>query len=99
MGRGRRSRSVAAIRAVFANPQLRRVELADSLFVVAKWGTRVSIFVFAFERGGAAETGIVAVISLITSAVVAPVASVLGDRMPRERALLVGYAVGRGYAS
>ena len=78
---------------MFANPQLRRVELADSLFVVAKWGTRVSILVFAFQRGGAAETGIVAVTSLITSAVVAPVASVLGDRMPRERALLVGYAV------
>lgn len=93
MGRWRGSRSVAAVRAVFANPQLRRVELADSLFVVAKWGTRVSIFVFAFERGGAAETGIVAVISLITSAVVAPVASVLGDRMPRERALLIGYAI------
>jgi MFS family permease len=93
MGRRRGSRSFAAVRAVFANPQLRRVELADSLFVVAKWGTRVSIFVFAFQRGGAAETGIVAVISLITSAIVAPVASVLGDRMPRERALLVGYAV------
>lgn len=78
---------------MFTNPQLRRVELADSLFVVAKWGTRVSIFVFAFDRGGAAETGIVAVISLITSAVVAPIASVLGDRMPRERALLIGYAI------
>jgi predicted MFS family arabinose efflux permease len=93
MARRRGSRSVAAARAVFANPQLRRVELADSLFVVAKWGTRVSIFVFAFQRGGAAETGVVAVIALITSAVVAPVASVLGDRMPRERALLIGYAV------
>ena len=93
MGRWRGSRSIAAVRAVFANPQLRRVELADSLFVVAKWGTRVSIFVFAFDRGGAAETGIVAVIALVTSAVVAPVASVLGDRMPRERALLLGYAI------
>ena len=93
MARGRESRSLAAVRAVLRNPQLRRVEFADTLFVVAKWGTRVSILVFAFERGGAAETGLVAVIALVTSAIVAPVASVLGDRMPRERALVIGYAV------
>lgn len=40
------------MRAVFANFELRRVELAYLLFYIARWGMRVSILVFAFERGG-----------------------------------------------
>ncbi len=93
MGRGRASRSLAALRAVFANAALRRVELAYVLFLIAKWGTRLAILVFAYQRGGTAEAGFVAVIGLIPSALTAPMASVFGDRFRRERALLAGYAV------
>jgi MFS family permease len=52
----------------------------------------VAILVYAFERGGAAATGLAAVIMLLPAALVAPFASVLGDRIRRERALLLGYA-------
>jgi MFS family permease len=88
-----RFRTVAAFRAVFANEDLRRVELAYLLFEMAKWGTRVAILVVAYERGGAAETGLVAVIQLVPAAIVAPLASIVGDRMRRDRALLLVYAV------
>jgi MFS family permease len=88
-----RFRTVGAFRAVFANEDLRRVELAFLLFEMAKWGTRVAILVVAYENGGATETGLVAAIQLIPAAIVAPMASVIGDRMRRDRALLLGYAV------
>jgi MFS family permease len=88
-----RFRTVDAFRAVFGNEDLRRVELAYLLFEMAKWGTRIAILVVAYENGGATETGLVAAIQLIPAAIVAPVASVAGDRMRRDRALLLGYAV------
>jgi MFS family permease len=88
-----RFRTVGAFRSVFANDDLRRVELAYLLFEMAKWGTRVAILVVAYQQGGAAETGLVATIQLIPAAIFAPLASVVGDRMRRDRALLLGYAV------
>lgn len=78
---------------MFANHDLRRVELAYLLFVMARWGTRIAVLVFAYQRGGAAETGLVAVIQLVPAAIVAPFASVIGDRIRRDRALLLGYAI------
>lgn len=78
---------------MFANEDLRRVELAYLLFDMAKWGTRVAILVVAYEHGGATETGLVAAIQLVPAAIVAPLASVIGDRMRRDRALVLGYAV------
>jgi MFS family permease len=79
--------------AVFRNPELRRVELAYAGFGMAEMGTWVAILVFAYGRGGATEAGVVAVIQLVPSAIVAPFASILGDRIRRERALLVGYVL------
>ena len=88
-----RFRTVGAFRSVFANDDLRRVELAYLLFEMAKWGTRVAILVVAYQQGGATETGLVATIQLVPAAIVAPLASVVGDRMRRDRALLLGDAV------
>jgi MFS family permease len=86
-------RRLRAFRPVFANRDLRRVLLAFLLFGMAKWGFRISILVFAYERGGPAETGLVAAIQLFPAAVTAPLASVLGDRLRRDRALVLGYAI------
>ena len=93
MARPARFKTLAALKAVFANPDLRRVEFAWVLYVMARWGTRVAILVFAFERGGAGETGLVSVIQLLPAAIVAPFAAVVGDRFRRDRALLVGYVL------
>ena len=75
-----------------ANFELRRVELAYLLFYIARWGMRVAILVFAYERGGVEETSLVAVILEVPAAVVAPMASMIGDEIRRDRALLAGYA-------
>ncbi len=90
---GGRSSLLTPLRAVAANPGLRRVVGAYVGFNIAEWATWIAILVFAFEQGGAAEAGLVALIQLAPAAVVAPLAATLGDRFPRERVLLSGYLV------
>jgi MFS family permease len=79
------------VKSVFANFELRRVELAYLLFYIARWGMRVAILVFAYERGGVEEASLVAVIIEVPAAIVAPMAAVIGDEVRRDRALLAGY--------
>jgi MFS family permease len=76
---------------VSGDPGLLRVELAFAGFNIAEWATWVSILAFAYEIGGAAATGLVAVVQLAPAALVAPLAAVAGDRFRRERVLLAGY--------
>ena len=85
--------AIRAFRAVFGNPDLRRVELAFVGFNAAEWGTWIAILVVAYEAGGAAAAGAVGVVQLVPAAIFAPVASLLGDRYRRERVLLAGYVV------
>jgi Cyclic nucleotide-binding domain/Major Facilitator Superfamily len=85
------ARLVGVVRAVSGNPGLLRVELAFVGFNVAEWATWVSILAFAYGVGGAAATGLVALVQLVPAALVAPLAAVAGDRFRRERVLLGGY--------
>jgi hypothetical protein len=85
------SRLVGVVRTVSGSPGLLRVELAYVGFNVAEWAAWVSILAFAYEVGGAAATGLVAVVQLAPAALVAPLASIAGDRFRRERVLLGGY--------
>jgi cyclic nucleotide-binding protein/transmembrane secretion effector len=85
------SRLVGVVRTVSGNPGLLRVELAFVGFNVAEWATWVSVLAFAYGVGGAAATGLVAVVQLVPAALVAPLAAVAGDRFRRERVLLAGY--------
>ncbi len=87
------SRLVGVVRTVSGNPGLLRVELAFVGFNVAEWATWVSILAFAYEVGGAAATGLVALVQLVPAALVAPLAAIAGDRFRRERVLLAGYLV------
>ena len=85
------SRLVGVVRTVSGNPGLLRVELAFVGFNVAEWATWVSILAFAYGVGGAAATGLVALVQLVPAALVAPLAAIAGDRYRRERVLLTGY--------
>jgi hypothetical protein len=85
------SRLVGVVRTVSGNPGLLRVELAYVGFNVAEWATWVSILAFAYEVGGAAATGLVALVQLVPAALFAPLAAIAGDRYRRERVLLGGY--------
>jgi len=82
---------LAAIGAVLRNASIRRVLLAFIGFSLAEWATWIAILVHAYQRGGATEAGIVALVQLAPSTVVAPLAAVLGDRYRRDRALLFAY--------
>jgi MFS family permease len=84
---------LAVVAAAFHNAALRRVLAAYIGFSLAEWTTWIAILVYAFNRGGATETGIAALIQLAPSAIIAPLAASLGDRMRRERALLIAYLV------
>jgi hypothetical protein len=84
-------RLLGVVRTVSGNPGLLRTELAFVGFNVAEFATWVAILAFAYQAGGAAATGLVAVVQLVPAALVAPLASIAGDRYRRERVLLGGY--------
>ena len=88
---GRFRRSLDGFAAVAANRGLRRVVAAYAGFNVGEWATWIAILVYAYERGGAAEAGLVAFAQLLPATIVGPVAAGLGDRFPRERVLLISY--------
>ena len=85
--RDRLARMVRAFRPVFANRDLRRIELAFLLFGLAKGGLPDIDPGLRVRAGRSAETGLVAAIQLFPAAVTAPFASVLGARLRRDRAL------------
>ena len=85
------SRLVGVVRTVSGNPGLLRLEVAFVGFNVAEWATWVSILAFAYGVGGAAATGLVALVQLVPAALVAPLAAIAGDRYRRERVLFAGY--------
>ncbi len=79
--------------AVFRDPNLLRIELAYAGFCMTEFATWVAILVFAYHRGGATMAGFVAMIQLVPSAIVAPLASYSGDRFRRDRVLFVDCVV------
>ena len=86
--RERLAESLNAFRAVFRNPNLRRIELAWTGSETGKWMYVVAVAVFAYGHGGAPAVAIVALIRVIPAAVIAPFAAVLTDRFRRERVML-----------
>ena len=58
--------------------------------------TRVVIYgllVYGFDHGGAAGSGLIAVIQLVPAAMLTPFSSSLADRFPRARVLFAAYLV------
>jgi len=86
--RGRFGESLRAFAAVFANRDLRRVELAWSGSMIGQWGYEVALAVFAYRAGGATAVGLVALVRLLPAAFVAPFAALLGDRYRRRRIMV-----------
>jgi MFS family permease len=78
------TRSLDAFRAVFHNPQLRRVQLAWAGSNLGTWGYGVALAVYAYGHGGATAVGVVGLIRLIPAAIAAPFMGVLGDRHSRR---------------
>ena len=83
--------TLRVVRAVLRSPALRRVEAAFLAFNAVEFGTWVAILLYAYEAFGPTSVGIVAVVQLVPSAIVAPLSANLGDRFPRPRVLFAGY--------
>ena len=81
------------LRQALRNPAIRRVVLAFSTFNFAEWATWTAILVYAYQRGGATESGLIAFAMVAPAAVLAPIIATIGGRLRRERMLLVAYVV------
>ena len=91
-----RERAAAAfgvLRTALRNRSLRRALVAFLLFNTQEYAVWVAVAVYAFQQGGAGEAGAVLVLQLVPAAIVAPIGSVLADRIPRAKALVLGYGL------
>jgi MFS family permease len=99
--RGKLAESAAAFRGNFANPQLRRLQLAGMGSVMGTWAYSVAVAVYAYQAGGAKAVGIVTLIRTIPSAIAAPFLATAADRLPRVPVMAasnLGRAVAVGVA-
>ena len=86
--RERLTASRAALRRVFANPDLRRLQLAAAGSIIGSWSYAVALAVYAYDVGGAPAVGLVALLRFVPSAIAAPFTSLLADRYPRRRVMV-----------
>ena len=86
--RRRLSEPFDSFRAVFANPGLRRVELAWAGSETGKWLYILALSIYAYDAGGATAVGVVALIRTVPAAIGAPFTALLGDRYRRDHVML-----------
>jgi len=77
-----------SFRAVFANPQLRKLQLAFAGSITGEWGFLVALAVYANDQGGASAVSAVLVIRWVASGLTAPWLAYFSDKYRRERVML-----------
>src|SRR5690242_11460061 len=81
---GQLRESGQAFRDVFANPALRRIQLAWAASIFGTWAYGITVIVYAYEQGGATAVGVVGLARWLAAAAVSPFAALLGDRYDRR---------------
>jgi MFS family permease len=71
------------------NPNLRRAQLSFLGAWTAEWAFTVGLAIVAYRDGGATAVGLVGLLRMAPSAILAPLLSPLADRGRRERVLIV----------
>jgi MFS family permease len=66
---------------------VRRIQLGFAGASTAEWAFTVVLSVYAFNQGGAEEVGLVSLVRMLPSAVLAPFASAVADRWRRDLVL------------
>jgi MFS family permease len=75
--------SFRALREVYDNRGLRRLQLAWAGSIIGTWAFSVALAVYAYRHGGASAVGLVVVIRWLPAAFASPFMGILGDRYPR----------------
>lgn len=75
------------------NRRLLRVQAAYFLYNLVEWASWIAILVWAYDAGGVRAASALAVVQLVPSALLASPAANWLDRLPRVRALALGYAL------
>jgi MFS family permease len=86
------SRSAVMLQAL-RNRRLLRAQTAYVLYNVVEWASWIAILVWAYDAGGVRAASSLAVVQLVPSALLASPAAGWLDRLPRARALTLGYAI------
>jgi predicted MFS family arabinose efflux permease len=81
--------SLHALRNVFQNPNLRRIELAFGGSAIGRYAIVTIVTIYAFHHGGVTAIAIVTVARQAAAATIAPLAAGLTDRLRRERVMLL----------
>ncbi len=71
------------------NPNLRRAQLSFLGAWTAEWAFTVGLGIFAYRDGGATAVGLVGLLRMAPSAILAPLLSPLADKGRRERVLIL----------
>jgi MFS family permease len=74
---------------VFANPDLRRLQLAWAGSLIGNWSYFVALAIYAYDQGGAAAVGVVSVIRMLPAAIASPFLAGLADRYSRKLVMIV----------
>jgi MFS family permease len=80
--------SSRAMREVYRNPALRRLQLAWAGSIIGSWAYAIALVVYAYRHGGASAVGLVGLIRWLPAAVASPFSAILGDRYPRVPVML-----------
>lgn len=80
--------SLDAFRDVWANRDIRNVQLGFAGSVLGMYAYVIAVAVYAYEHGGATAVGVFAFVRLGAAALIAPLAASLSDRYRRERVML-----------
>jgi MFS family permease len=78
-----------SLRSVFANPNLRRLQLAFTGSLVGNWAYATAVAVWAYGVGGPKAVGIYYAVRLTIMAFATPFVSTLADRYPRKRVMML----------
>ena len=91
--RARISDSTRAFGQVFANPDLRRLQLAWAGSLIGNWSYFIALAIYAYGQGGAGAVGIVSVIRMIPAAIASPFLAGLADRYSRKLVMIASDAI------
>ena len=87
--RARVAESTRSFGQVFANPDLRRLQLAWAGSLIGNWSYFVALAIYAYDQGGAGAVGVVSVVRMLPAAIASPFLAGLADRYSRKLVMVV----------